>query len=89
MATEFECRLAAQAFSDKWLSRAGRELSDTHIFWLELAGRVLNIGFERLFDLFVNEKPVKLGVSSKASVGNIDLYIPSTKVLIEQKGSQY
>ena len=64
-------------FIKRWTNR-GREKQDTQKFWIELLKDVL--GVEHPFDLIEFEKSVKLKHKSF-----IDAYIPSTRVLIEQK----
>ena len=68
----------AKAFIEYWTNR-GDEKSDTQQFWTNLLTSVFGITEPQVFIEF--EKRVKLTHTSF-----IDAYIPSTKVLIEQKG---
>lgn len=72
-------RKAARQFSDEWRDR-GDEKSETQPFWLSLLSAVYGISNPQKFIEF--EKRVQL-----SHVSFIDAYIPSTKVLIEQKSS--
>ena len=69
----------AKAFIGYWTNR-GDEKSDTQQFWTNLLASVFGVTEPQAFIEF--EKRVKLTHTSF-----IDAYIPSTKVLIEQKGS--
>ncbi|MGN1189532.1 MAG: DNA methyltransferase, partial [Candidatus Ornithospirochaeta sp.] len=64
-------------FVEDWKDK-GNEKSDTHNFWFGLLNRVLDVKNPDKYIVF--EKPVFVG-----SQKYIDGYIPSTKVLIEQK----
>ncbi|MBQ9404564.1 MAG: hypothetical protein IJU15_06215, partial [Synergistaceae bacterium] len=68
----------AREFASSWLNR-GSEKGEAQTFWLELLHDVL--GVESPADFIEFEKTVALSHKSY-----IDAYIPSTKVLIEQKG---
>ena len=68
---------AAKEFAAKWLGR-GDEKQDTQAFWTSLLRDVF--GVVNPEDSIQFEKRIKLGHTSF-----IDAYIPSTKVLIEQK----
>jgi len=68
---------AAKEFSAKWCGR-GDEKQDTQAFWTSLLRDVF--GVVNPEDSIQFEKRIKLGHTSF-----IDAYIPSTKVLIEQK----
>ena len=67
----------AESFAQRWLNR-GDEKSDTATFWLELLHDVL--GVEKPGEFIEFEKRVEL-----SHVSFIDAYIPSTKIIIEQK----
>lgn len=69
----------AKAFIEYWTNR-GDEKSDTQQFWTNLLTSVFGVAEPQAFIEF--EKRVKLTHTSF-----IDAYIPSTKVLIEQKGA--
>ena len=64
-------------FVERWQGK-GDEKSDTQKLWLDLLHDVC--GVERPVDIIEFEKRVELGHKSF-----IDAYIPSTRVLIEQK----
>ena len=75
--TEKEQKSAAKAFAEYWKDK-GDEKSDTQSFWLSL-----------LHDVYGVEEPTKY-VSFEKRVKDtttyfIDVYIPSTRVMIEQK----
>ena len=94
MATEAARRKAAGAFAEEWQGR-GYEKSETQAFWLRLLQEVCGVEApERIISF---EKGVKLAnaafISHAAPNGGaasgacfIDAIIPSTHVLIEQKG---
>ena len=67
----------AEKFASSWLNR-GDERQDSQVFWLELLHDVLDVDSTGEFIEF--EKTVALSHKSY-----IDDYIPSTRVLIEQK----
>ncbi len=83
MATDTKQRQAAKAFVKDWQGK-GYEKGETARFWMDLLGRVFGITHPAQFIQF--EIPVKTILKEKGS-DFIDGYIPSTKVLIEQKGS--
>lgn len=70
---------AARLFAEKWSGR-GYEKGETQKFWLEFLHTVL--GVEDPYDIINFETQVKL-----SNTGFIDAYIPSTRVMIEQKAS--
>lgn len=78
--TEKEQKTAAKAFVEYWKGK-GDEKQETSRFWIELLGKVLGVDDPTQFIEF--EKTVIIEKNQKY----IDGYIPSTKVLIEQKGS--
>lgn len=78
--TPNEQKKAAAAFVEKWKDR-GDEKQETALFWIELLGNVL--GVENPTSYIEFEKPVIVEKNQKY----IDGYIPSVKILIEQKGS--
>ena len=94
MATEAARRKAAGAFAEEWQGR-GYEKSETQAFWLRLLQEVCGVEApERIISF---EKGVKLAnaafISHAAPNGGaasgacfMDAIIPSTHVLIEQKG---
>ena len=73
-----EQRAAAKLFADRWKNR-GYEKGESQSFWIDLLEHVLGVENGSAFITF--EDQVHLDHTSF-----IDGYIPSTKVLIEQKG---
>lgn len=69
---------SAKDFIERWTGR-GDEKSDTQLFWIDLLGSVF--GFDDPTKLVEFEKRVKLEDSTRF----IDVYIPYTRTLIEQK----
>ena len=67
-------------FVKAWKDK-GDEKQDTQRFWMDLFQKVLGVEFPAQHMLF--EKRVRLEDSTRY----IDVYIPETKVLVEQKGS--
>lgn len=76
--TEQEQREGARQFYNKWHKR-GREDEDDRSYWLDLLSRVM--GLENATDYVEFQKKVIVDGNTK----RIDVYIPETKVLIEQK----
>lgn len=76
--TSAQQREAARQFFYKWNGR-GREDEDARSYWLEILTEIL--GVEHVTDRVDFEKKVK----HKGSTRRIDVYIPETRVLIEQK----
>ena len=66
-----------EKFVDKWTNR-GHEKQDTQQFWTDILFNVLNAPADTVIEY---EKAVKINGQTKY----IDGYIPSTRVLIEQK----
>lgn len=79
--TDKEKKLKVKDFVSDW-SNKGYEKGETSRFWIDLLGRVLGIPNAANYIEF--EKPIKL---ENGKQGFMDGYIPSSKVLIEQKGS--
>ena len=75
--TENEQRETAKAFAEKWQGK-GYEKGETQKFWMELIRTVY--GVENPEDYMNFEVQIQL-----SNVSFIDVYIPSTKVIIEQK----
>lgn len=73
-----EKRAAIRAFVEKWQGK-GDEKQETQRFWMALLQNIYDVADPSQYIEF--EKTVQLGHQSY-----IDGYIPSTKVLIEQKG---
>ena len=78
--TQTEQKAAAKMFAEYWKDK-GNEKQETQRFWIDLLGKVLGVDDPTSFIEF--EKPVIVDKNQKY----IDGYIKSTKVLIEQKGS--
>ena len=76
-------RQAAKAFAKEWLGK-GYEKGETQRFWISLLHNVF--GMDDPTKMMEFELPVKTITKEKGS-DFIDAYIPSSKVLIEQKGS--
>ena len=72
--TENEQRVAAKAFADKWQGK-GYEKGETQKFWLEFISTVY--GVKEPVDYMNFEVQIQL-----SNVSFIDVYIPSTKVII-------
>ena len=68
---------AAAAFAEKWRGR-GYEKGDTQKFWLELLQTVFGVDDPFSFAMFEDQVMVE-------STNFMDVYLPSTRVLIEQK----
>lgn len=77
---ENEQKRAAKKFVERWITETGYEKGQTQLFWTALLRDVFGIAQPEDFIEF--EDQVKL-----ESTKFIDARIPSTKVLIEQKGS--
>ena len=81
-------RQAAEWFVQKWQAAEGYEKGEDSIFWTELLQDVYGVTDVSQFVEF--QKPVELerGTDGKKTRwGYIDTYIPSTRVLIEQKSA--
>jgi len=76
--TEKQQIKAAKEFSARWEGK-GDEKQETQLFWIDLLQNVL--GVENPTSIIQFEKPVVIEKNTKF----IDGFIPSTKVLIEQK----
>lgn len=74
---------AVKDFVKDWLGK-GYEKGETQRFWMDLLHRVF--GVDNPMAMMQFEIPVKTITKEKGS-DFIDAYIPTTKVLIEQKGS--
>lgn len=73
-----EQRVAAEKFVDDWKGR-GDEEQDTYKFWYSLIDDVL--GYHEIAKHIEVQHRVKINATTK----KIDIYIPATKVLVEQK----
>lgn len=74
-----EQREAARQFVNKWNGK-GREDEDARSYWIDILQKVF--GMDDVTDRVEFEKKV---VGADGNVKRIDVYIPETKVLIEQK----
>ena len=77
--TDVEQREAARQFYYKWKGR-GREDEDARSYWIDFLQEIL--GVDRVTDRVEFEKKV---VGKDGNTKRIDVYIPETRVLIEQK----
>lgn len=75
---DVEQRAAAKSFARDWKGK-GYEKGDTHSFWISFLQDVM--GVERATNYVEFEKEVIIGGNTKF----VDVYIPDTKVVIEQK----
>ena len=75
-----EQKKAARLFAEQWKNR-GYEKGESQPFWIDLLHSVM--GIERPQDIITFEDKVNIDKSN----GFIDGYIHTTKVMIEQKGS--
>ncbi|MCD8082164.1 MAG: methylase, partial [Clostridiales bacterium] len=75
---DVEQKAAAKAFAERWKGR-GYEKGESQSFWIELLQSVY--GIENATQFIIFEEQVHLDHTSF-----IDGMIPSTKVMIEQKG---
>jgi len=78
MGTSADKALAAERFVDEWRGR-GQEDEHDETFWNQFLQEVM--GIDRVHHIIDYQKKVKIGRSTK----KIDGYIPTSKVLIEQK----
>lgn len=75
---DVEQRAAAKAFADNWAGK-GYEKGDTHSFWISFLQDV--IGLENAVSHIEFEKEVVIDGNTKF----IDVYLPDTRVMVEQK----
>lgn len=80
--TQTEQSKAAKKFSEDWKNK-GYEKGDSQKFWLDLLCNVFGIKDFANFVYFENQ--IKEKFADKTITNFIDIYIPSTKVMIEQK----
>ena len=76
--TDKEQKVKAKAFSEFWKDK-GYEKGQSQVFWYSLLNEVLGVENPKKFIEFEDQ------VHIDKSTGFIDGYIPSTRVLIEQK----
>ena len=82
--TQAEQKNAAKKFVENWNGK-GYEKGESQKFWLDLLCNVLGIQDFSTFVFFENQ--IKDKIQDKTITNFIDVYIPSTKVMIEQKSS--
>ena len=80
--TQTEQSKAAKKFSEDWKDK-GYEKGESQKFWLDLFCNVFGIKDFANFVYFENQ--IKEKFADKTITNFIDIYIPSTKVMIEQK----
>ena len=80
--TQTEQQRAARKFSQDWQGK-GYEKGESQKFWLDLLCNVYGVQDFTNFVYF--ESQIKEQFSDKTITNFIDIYIPSTKVMIEQK----
>ncbi len=78
--TDSEKKKAAKAFADYWKDK-GYEKGESQPFWLDLLQNVLDM--ENPAHHVIFEEQVKIDRAN----GFIDMMIPATKVMVEQKGA--
>lgn len=82
--TQIEQQKSAKKFIENW-SGKGYEKGESQKFWLDLICNVFGIQDFSNFVYFENQ--IKDKFQDKTITNFIDVYIPSTKVMIEQKSS--
>ena len=82
--TDTEQKLAARQFAADWAGH-GDEKQETQSFWLALLRTVYGVAEPERYINFEMPVRVKTKYKGKITTKFIDAYIPSTKVLIEQK----
>ena len=75
---------AAKKFIENWIGH-GYEKGETQKFWIDLLTTVF--GVENIAQFIFFEEQVKDTIQNKTVTNFIDAYIPSTRVMIEQKSS--
>ncbi len=78
--TDTEQKVAAKKFAEKWKDK-GYEKGESQSFWIDLLTNVFGVDIGIVSDVIKFEKEVHLDNTSF-----IDAMIPSTRVMIEQKG---
>ncbi len=78
-----EQRAAAEAFAQEWAARPGDEDQETQQFWTQLLREVYGVHKPEAYVNFEKKVKARDGRSTK----KIDVYLPDTRVLIEQKSS--
>ena len=82
--TQAEQKNTAKKFVENWNGK-GYEKGESQKFWLDLLCNVFGIQDFSTFVFFENQ--IKDKIQDKTITNFIDVYIPSTKVMIEQKSS--
>ena len=82
--TEKEKKAAAKTFVERWTDK-GYEKGESQKFWMDLLSSVF--GIENFAEFIFFEEQVKERLQDKTITNFIDAYIPSTRVMIEQKSS--
>ena len=82
--TQIEQKNASKKFVENWNGK-GYEKGESQKFWLDLLCNVFGIQDFSTFVFFENQ--IKDKIQDKTITNFIDVYIPSTKVMIEQKSS--
>ena len=77
--TDQERREAARQFCQKWINK-GREDENARSYWIDFLQDIM--GMDHVTDRVDIEKKV---IGEDGNTKRIDVYIPETKVLIEQK----
>ena len=85
--TDAERRLAAKQFAADWQGR-GDEKQETQTFWLALLQKVYGVDEPDKFISFEKTVSVDDAKTGRSTTKFIDGYIPTTHVLIEQKGAR-
>ena len=80
--TQIEQQKAAKKFAEDWKDK-GYEKGESQKFWLDLLCNVYGVQDFSNFVYFENQ--IKEKFTNKTITNFIDIYIPSTKVMIEQK----
>lgn len=80
-----EQRAAARQFAEDWHGR-GDEKQETQSFWLALLQKIFGVDEPEKHISFERRVEVDDTKTGKRTTKFIDVYIPQTKVLIEQKG---
>ncbi|MCR5319407.1 MAG: N-6 DNA methylase [Treponema sp.] len=80
--TQIEQQKAAKEFAEDWKDK-GYEKGESQKFWLDLLCNVFGVQNFANFVYFENQ--IKEKFTDKTITNFIDIYIPSTKVMIEQK----
>lgn len=82
--TQTEMQVAAKAFAKRWQGH-GYEKGESQKFYIDLLNNVFGVKDFAGFIYFENQ--IKERFADKTITNFIDAYIPSTKVMIEQKSS--